>query len=117
VGGVSVGGGDEGVKVVELGGRVWYSVKSSILGTICLPEPKPLLSPFTSQSPYAFCGARPHFGEGVELGGQVEYPAKVLQFRHNLFAGTETLSLSVYEPITILIFYLGRRLILGKGRS
>jgi hypothetical protein len=33
-----------------------------------------------------------------ELGDWVWYPVKVLQIRHNLFAGTETLSLFVYEP-------------------
>ena len=100
MGGVRVGGGDEGVKVVELGDRVWYSVKSSILGTICLPEPKPLLSPFTSQSPYAFCGARPHLGEGVELGGRFWYPVTVLYIGHNLFAGTETL------PVIVIVIVI-----------
>ena len=28
------------------------------------------------------------------------YPVKLLHIRYNLFAGTEMLSLSVYEPIT-----------------
>ena len=35
------------------------------------------------------------------------YTVKVLRIKYNLFAGTETLSLSVYEPITIHIL-LGR---------
>ena len=39
---------------------------------------------------------RTPFGRGVELGGWILYPATVLYNRHNLFAGTETLILSVY---------------------
>ena len=35
------------------------------------------------------------------------YCVKVLRIRYNLFAGTETLSLSVYEPITIHILLGG----------
>ena len=44
------------------------------------------------------------------------YRVKVLRIRYNLFAGTETLSLSVYEPITIPIL-LGEDSppILGRG--
>ena len=52
-------------------------------------------------------GIVPEFGEGVELGGRVWYPVKVLHIRSNLFAGTETLSLSVYEPIAIQILHGG----------
>ena len=33
-------------------------------------------------------GTVPKFGEGVELGGRVCYPLKVLCGRYNLFAGT-----------------------------
>ena len=44
-------------------------------------------------------GPSPNLGEGFELGGRVWYPMKLLQIRYNLFAGTEMLSLSVYEPI------------------
>src|SRR5208282_3235184 len=40
-----------------------------------------------------------NLGEGVELRGHVWHPVKVLRIRSNLFAGTETLSLSVNEPI------------------
>jgi hypothetical protein len=45
-------------------------------------------------------GTVPQFGGGVELGGRVWYPVKLLHIRYNLFAGTEMLSLSVYQPIT-----------------
>ena len=46
-------------------------------------------------------GLSPNFASGVELGGRVWYHAKVLRIRCNLFAGTDTLSLSVYEPIAM----------------
>ena len=46
-------------------------------------------------------------GEGVEFWGRVRYPAKVLRIRYNLFAVTEMLSLSVYEPIAIQILLGG----------
>ena len=85
--------------------------KYSVLGTICLLEPKRYLSPFTSQSQYTFClrggGDSPQFGGGDYLGDRVCYLLKVLHIRYNLFAGTETLSLSVYEPITIHILLGG----------
>jgi len=48
-------------------------------------------------------GTIPQFGRGVELGGLVRYPVKLLQICYNLFAGTKMLSLSVYEPIAIQI--------------
>ena len=38
-------------------------------------------------------GPSPHFEELVKRMGRVWYPVKVLHIRHNLFAGTETLSL------------------------
>ena len=44
-------------------------------------------------------GTVPQIGGGIELGVRVCYPLKVLCSRYNLFAGTDTLSLSVYEPI------------------
>ena len=62
-------------------------------------EPKCYFSPFTSLSQKICMGAVPQFGVAVELGGRVWHPAKVLLIRENLFAGTEMLSLSVYEPI------------------
>ena len=55
-------------------------------------------------------GTVPHFREEVELGGRVWYPLKVLHIRYNLFAGTKTLSLSIYEPFAIQI-------LLGEGAS
>ena len=49
----------------------------------------------------------PQFGRGVELGRWVWYPVKLLHISYNLFAGTEMLSLSVYEPIAVHIFLGG----------
>ena len=46
-------------------------------------------------------GSVPQFGEGVEVGGRVWYPVKLLLVRYNLFAATEMLSLCVYEQIAI----------------
>ena len=49
--------------------------------------------------------------------GQVCYLMKVVCGSYNLFAGTETLSLSVYEPIAIQILLGGPSPNLeGKGR-
>ena len=48
------------------------------------------------------------FVRGVELGGRVWYPVKLLHISYNWFAGTEMLSLSVYEPIAIHILLGGR---------
>ena len=63
-------------------------------------------------------GTVPQFGRGVELGGRVWYPVKLLHIRYNLFAGSEMLSPSVYEPIAIQIL-LGGTVppIWGKGWS
>ena len=55
-------------------------------------------------------------GEGVELGSRVWYPLKLLHIRYNLFAGTEMLSLSVYEPIAIQI-WLGETVPQFGGRG
>ena len=41
----------------------------------------------------------PQFGGGGQARGACVAPLKVLRIRSNLFAGTETLSLSVNEPI------------------
>ena len=60
-------------------------------------------------------GTFPEFEEGVELGGRVCYPLKVLHIRYNLFAGTEMLSLSVYEPIAIQILIGELPPICGEG--
>ena len=46
------------------------------------------------------------------------HPAKVLRIKQNLFAGTETLSLSVNEPIAKQILHGGNRPpIRGRGRA
>ena len=74
------------------------------------------LSPFTSQSPYAFCvGGVPPFGGGVELGGRVWYHLKVLHITHNLFAGAKPLSLPVYEPIAMRVLWGRAYPIWGRG--
>src|SRR5208282_5030148 len=73
---------------------------SSILRTICLPEPKCYLSPFTSQSQYKFClGDHPPIWRRDRARGRGWYLVKLLHSRYHLFAGIEMLSLSVYEPI------------------
>ena len=45
------------------------------------------------------------------------YPVKLLRIRYNFFAGTEMLSLSVYEPIAKQIFHGGPSPNLGEGPS
>ena len=57
----------------------------------------------------------PDLGEGVELGDRVWYPMKLLHISYNLFAGTEMLSLSVYEPIAIQILLGGTVPQFGRG--
>ena len=52
-------------------------------------------------------GRPPIWERGVELGGRVLYPVKLLHIKYNLFAGTEMLSLSAYEPIAIHILLQG----------
>ena len=58
---------------VELGVGCGIPRKSSVLGKICLLEPKCYLYPFMSQSQKKFCmgGTVPQFWEGVELGGRL----------------------------------------------
>ena len=60
-------------------------------------------------------GNVPQSGGGVELGGMVWNPLKVLHIMYDLFAGTEMLSLSVYEPIAINILLGGPSPNLGEG--
>jgi hypothetical protein len=71
-----------------------------------------------------FCGGdcppSPPFAGGLELGGRVWETVKVLHIKHNLFAGTETLPLSIYKPIAIRVLWggvtvphLGERVWLG----
>ena len=43
----------------------------------------------------------------MELGGRVWYPVKAHHNAHNLSIETETLSLSVYEPIALQILLGG----------
>ena len=44
-------------------------------------------------------GTVPQFGGGDRPRGRVCHPLKFLCSRYNLFAGNDTLSLSVFEPI------------------
>ena len=62
-------------------------------------------------------GPSSNFWDRVELGSRVSYPLKVLHIRHNLFAETEMLSISVYEPIAIQILLGGPSPNLGEGSS
>ena len=62
-------------------------------------------------------GPSTNLGEGVKLGGRMWYPVKVLRIRYNWFAGTEMLSLSVYEPIAIQILLGGPSPNLGERSS
>ena len=52
-------------------------------------------------------GTVPPIWGGGRVRGRVWYLVKVLRIKYNLFAGTETLSLAVYEPITIQILLGG----------
>ena len=71
-------------------------------------EPKCYLSVYEPIAIHILLGGpSPNLGEGVELGGRVWYPAKLLHIWYNLFAGTDTLSLSVYEVIAIHILVGG----------
>ena len=45
----------------------------------------------------------PICGEGVEFGGRIWYTVKAHRTGQNVFIETDTLSLFVYEPITIQI--------------
>ena len=104
---------------VELGGRVWYPVKAHHNGhnlsitteTLSLSVYEPIAIQILLGGP------SPNFGDRLELGGRVSYPLKVLRIRYNLFAGTETLSLSVYEPIAMQILLGGLSPKLGEGLS
>ena len=69
--------------------------------TLSLPVYEPIAMQF-----FAW-GTVPQFWVGVVQGGQAWYNVKVLRIRYNLFAGTETLSLSVYEPMAMQIYAWG----------
>jgi len=60
-------------------------------------------------------GTVPQFGRSVELGDRMWYTVKLLHICYNLFAGTEVLSLSVYEPIAIQILLGGTVSQFGRG--
>ena len=47
--------------------------------------------------------------------GRVWYPVKLLHICYNVFAGTEMLSLTVYEPIAIQILLGGTVPKFGRG--
>ena len=96
---------------------MWYPVKAHHNGhNLSIVSETLSLSPFMSQSQYNIARGRvPKLGEGVELGGRVRYSAKVLRNRYNLFAGTEMISLPVYEPIAMQILLGGPSPNLGRG--
>src|SRR5208282_3684309 len=73
----------------------------------------PVYEPLAMQ--FLLGGTVPKLWVGVELGGRVWYRAKVLRIRSNLFAGTETLSLSVNEPIARQILSGGTVPQFGEG--
>ena len=104
---------------VELGGLVWYNVNvlriryNLFAGTETLSLS--VYEPIAMQ--ILLGGTVPQFGEGVELGDRVWYPVKLLHIRHNLFAGTEMLSLYVYEPIAMQILLGGRPPMLRRGST
>ena len=63
-------------------------------------------------------GDRPPIWEdGVELEGRVWYPVNAHHNTHNLSSETETLSLSVYEPIALQILLGGPSPNLREGLS
>ena len=69
-----------------------------------------------SQSQYKFrLGAVPQFGRGVDIGGWVCYPVKLLHISFNLLGGTEMLYLSVCEPIVIQLLLGGTVPQFGRG--
>jgi len=78
------------------------------LSPICLLKLIRYLAPFRSQSPYTFCvgGTSSHLAMGQARESGV-VPVEVLCNRHNLFAGTEPLSLIIYEPIAVPNFAWG----------
>jgi len=90
---------------VDLGGRVWYPMKLLHISYNLFAETEMLslsvYEPFTIQ--ILLGEIVPQFGRGVQLGGRVWYPVKLLHICYNLFAGTEMLSLNVYELIAIKI--------------
>ena len=62
-------------------------------------------------------GPSPQFGGGGRVRGSDWYHLKVLHIRYNLFAGTEMLSLTVYEPIAIQILLGGTVPNLAEGSN
>ena len=99
------------------------SVNSSILGTICLLEPKCYLSPFTSQSQKKFCmgGTVPQFGGGIELGGSAVAPCETPTYYVKFVWWNRNYISLVYESIAKEIWHgepspnLGEGVELGVG--
>jgi hypothetical protein len=80
-----------------------------IPGSPCGREQPYRIHPVTpfGRAPGRCVNDSPSIWGGVELGGRVRYPVKLHCSRYNSFAGTEMLSLSVYEPIAIRILLGG----------
>ena len=90
---------------VELGDQVWYHAKVlRIRHNLSVGTETPSLSVY---EPIAiqilFGGPFPNLGEGLSERMGVLPPESPICSSYNLFAGTETLYLSVYEPIAIQI--------------
>ena len=94
---------------MELEGRVWHPAKAHHNGhNLCVITETLSLSVYEPIAMQFFAwGTVPQFWVGVELGDRVWYRVKALRIRYNLFAGTETLSIFVYEPIAMQILLGG----------
>ena len=99
---------------MALRGRVWYHLKAH-------HNEHNLSIETVSLSSNTLCKCLgwepdpPNWEGGVELWGRAWYNVKFLSIRYNLFAGTETLSLSVDEPIAIQIVLGGTVPQFGRG--
>ena len=88
---------------VEIGGLMWYPLKSAEVGLICLLRTKLYLSPFRRK----FClGDRPsNFGRMGAVRGSGLVQRNAQHNRQNVSAGSDTLSVSLCESIDKKIFH------------
>ena len=99
---------------------MWYNVKVNRIGNNLFAGNQNAISlrlRANRNANFSLGGPSPNLGEEVELGGRVWYPVKLLHVSYNLFAGTEMLSLSVYDPIAIQILLGGPSPNLAEGSS
>jgi len=94
---------------VELGGRVWYHVKAHHNGHNLSIENETLSRFVSEQDAVQVFGlvTRPQFGGWVELGVGGVVPRESSPNYVQSISGTETLSLSDYEPFAIHILLRG----------